>query len=234
MKILIKFPTRERPEQCVKVFHKLWTTASNGDDIFYLITVDNDDPTKDELKKKFDNYYGMKGLSHFPILYGGTSNNKIHACNRDIDGFTKRMEKESLSWDIIILMSDDMIPQIEGWDEIIRQAMTKYYPDTDGCLWFNDGYQDRICTLCIIGRKYYDRFGYIYHPDYNSLFCDNEFTEVAKGLDKMAYFTTVIFKHEHFANNPRTVRDKLYDRNEAYFNLDKDIYEQRKAKGFPK
>ncbi|PCJ57935.1 MAG: hypothetical protein COA65_08730 [Rhodospirillaceae bacterium] len=165
------------------------------------------------------------GCVNGTTIIGGTSNNKIHACNRDIE--------KGKDWDIIVLISDDMIPQIDGWDEIIRQAMTKYYPDTDGTLWFNDGYQDRICTLCIIGRKYFDRFGFIYHPDYNSLFCDNEFTEVAKGLDKMTYFTACIFRHEHFANNPQIKRDKLYDRNEAFFNIDKATYERRKAEGFP-
>ena len=220
LKILVKFPTRERPEQFLKVLNLLNEKATDRDNITYLISFDKDDPTMtSEITTKAQN-----AIEHL-ALFTGTSNNKIHACNRDIVWLRK--------WDIVVLMSDDMIPQIEGWDEIIRQAMTKYYPDTDGCLWFNDGYQDRICTLCIIGRTYYDRFGFIYHPDYNSLFCDNEFTEVAKGLDKMTYFTTVLFKHEHFANNAKTVRDKLYDRNEAYFNLDKDIYEKRKAQGFP-
>ena len=219
LKILVKFPTRERPDQFLKVLNLLNEKATEKD-IDYLISWDIDDHTMNGtvIAKAVD----IVDVFSCP----GESNNKVHACNRDME-----IVKD---WDIVVLISDDMIPQIDGWDEVIRQAMKKYHPDTDGCLWFNDGYQNRICTLCIIGRKYYDRFGYIYHPDYSSLFCDNEFTEVAQGLDKMTYFTTVLFKHEHFINNPRTKRDALYDRNEAYFNIDKAIYEQRKAKGFPK
>lgn len=213
----------------MNVLELLFNKSTNKDEVYYLITVDDDDPTKDELIKRINQrYHMMKGVPRCPLIGTGISNNKIHACNRGMKVYTK-----ALSWDIVVLMSDDMIPQIDGWDEIIRQAMAKYYPATDGCLWFNDGYQDRICTLCIIGRTYYDRFGYIYHPDYNSLFCDNEFTVVAKAMDRMTYFTTVIFKHEHFANNPQTKRDNLYDRNEAYFNMDKEIYERRKVQGFP-
>lgn len=221
LKILVKFPTRERPDQFLKVLNLLNEKATDRDNIKYLISIDADDSTM----RTMDSTAHLISSNENMFVYSGVSNSKIHACNRD-------MEKVK-EWDIVVLMSDDMIPQINGWDELIRQAMFKYYPATDGCLWFNDGYQDRICTLCIIGRVYYDRFGYIYHPDYNSLFCDNEFTVVAKAMDRMTYFSTVIFKHSHFANDPAVKRDALYDRNEAYFNIDKEIYEQRKAQGFP-
>ena len=67
-----------------------------------------------------------------------------------------------------------MIPEIKGFDSIIRNEMQKLFPDTDGILWFFDGWRKDLNTLCILGRKYYDRFGYIYHPDYNSFWSDAE------------------------------------------------------------
>lgn len=219
MKILVKFPTRGRYHKFIQVLRMLHEKASDKDSIQYIISIDNDDATMPYEPEIIDTL----GISQIAIKRG-VSNNKIHACNRDMD--------LALPFDIAILMSDDMIPQVDGWDDIIREAMTRYYPDTDGALWFNDGYQDRICTLNIMGKKYYDRFGYLYHESYHSLFCDNEFTEVAQGLDKMTYFTTVLFKHEHYANNSMVTRDKLYDRNEALFNIDKQTYERRKAQGF--
>ncbi len=220
MKILCKFPTRSRPQQLLKVLNLLHEKATDKENVFYLITFDNDDTTMTHQLK-----CDVLDMTGRQAMIGGTSNNKIHACNRD-------MPVDDFEWDIVVLMSDDMIPQLDGWDDIIRSAMTKYYPDTDGCLWFNDGYQPRICTLVIMGKVYYDRTGYLYHPDYHSLFADNEQTEVAQGLDKMTYFTTVLFKHEHYANNSMVTRDKLYDRNEALFNIDKQTYERRKAQGF--
>jgi hypothetical protein len=40
--------------------------------------------------------------------------------------------------------------------------MTKLYPDTDGVLWFNEGYLGmQNNTLSIMGKKYYDRFRFI-------------------------------------------------------------------------
>ncbi len=217
LRLLIKFPTRSRPEQFLKVLNLLNEKAADRDNISYLITIDSDDGTMTTVTRP---HLGSK-----VEFIQGKSDSKIHACNRDMD--------KAKDWDIVVLMSDDMIPQVDGWDDIIRSAMTKYYPDTDGCLWFNDGYQPRICTLVIMGKVYYDRTGFLYHPDYHSLFADNEQTEVAQGLDKMTYFTTVLFKHEHYANNSMVTRDKLYDRNEALFNIDKQTYERRKAQGFP-
>jgi hypothetical protein len=89
-----------------------------------------------------------------------------------------------------------MIPEFSGYDSALRDNMEHYFPDTDGVLWFNDGFQKHnLNTLCILGRKYYQRFGYIYHPAYKSLWCDNEFTVVASLLKKQLYFDKVIIRH---------------------------------------
>lgn len=218
LKLLIKFPTRSRKHQFLKVLSLLNDKATDRNNINYLITVDSDDPSMQRIENDIN-------VNNVTVSYG-TSDSKIHACNRDME--------QIKGWDIVVLMSDDMIPQVDGWDEIIREDMVNNISNIDGVFWYPDGYQNRICTLCIIGKKYYDRFGYIYHPDYHSLFCDNEFTEVAIGLDKMFVSEQTLFKHEHFANNPQVKRDALYNRNEALFNLDKVTYERRKAQGFPK
>jgi len=71
------------------------------------------------------------------------------------------------AWDIVVVVSDDQIPQGNGWDKIISDDMCENFPDTNGNLWYSDGYQPRINTQCIIGRKLYDYYGYIYHPRIN-------------------------------------------------------------------
>ena len=91
-----------------------------------------------------------------------------------------------------------MIPVVKGYDTIIKNNMSKLYPDTDGVLWFNDGYQgNKLNTLCILGKKYYDRFGYIYNPEYISVWSDNEFMDVGNILGKQTYFDEVIIQHQH-------------------------------------
>lgn len=219
MRLLIKFPTRERPKQFLKVLKLLNEKASDRNNINYLITIDSDDGTMtQEVQDEAMNINNVEIVS-------GKSNSKIHACNRD-------MEKNR-GWDIVVLMSDDMVVQVDGWDEVIRQDMAQYVIDMDGVLWYADGYQNRICTLNIMTKKYYDRFNYLYHPSYHSLFCDNQFTEVAIELNKMFVSGQILFKHEHFSNNPTVKRDRLYDRNEALYSLDKNTYEHNKSLGFP-
>ena len=185
MNILIKFPTRGRPDQFFNTLNKYISLAQNIDKIQFLITVDSNDIS-------MNNEDVLKKLESMNVEYKiGNSFNKVHAVNRDVNEYHKH-------WDILLLASDDMVPEAQGYDEIIRQGMLENYPDTDGVLWFNDGYQkSSLNTLCILGRKYYYRFGYIYHPSYKSLWCDNEFMQISKILNKYAYFDQVIIRHQH-------------------------------------
>jgi hypothetical protein len=66
--------------------------------------------------------------------------------------------------------------------------------------WFllvHDGIQDKIATLLIESRMYYSRFGYLYYPEYISMFADPDATEVAHRLGKLIDATHVTFKHDH-------------------------------------
>jgi len=183
MKILIKFPTRGRQEKFFKVLDMYYSFANNLDLIEFQISIDSDDHSmnNDEVIHKFSTYKNLK----YSI---GESVNKIHAVNRDI---------VVGDWDIILLASDDMIPKIKGYDDIIRTKMKDIYPDTDGILWFHDGNRKDLNTLCILGREYYKRFNYIYHPDYKSLRADNELMVGGNILKKQTFIDQVIIHHEH-------------------------------------
>jgi hypothetical protein len=110
--------------------------------------------------------------------------------------------------------------------------MCSTYPDFDGVLWFNDGTQgNRLNTLCILGRQYYDRFGYIYNPVYKSLWCDAEFTRVGNILKKQAYFEQCIIKHEHHSLTGEGF-DITYQQNEIYESVDRQTYLERQNSNF--
>lgn len=213
MNILVKFPTRERRSQFTKVHSTMIQLSKHPEQIQYVVSVDEDDPFMTKLED-----FDTTKFIHGPRV------SKIEACNRDLP---------EEGWDIVVLASDDMIPREEGWDQIIRDKMQLYFPDLDGCLWFFDGRQERICTMCIMGVQYYDRFGYLYHPDYRSLYCDNEFTEVARAAGKIKFFRQILFEHFHPAHHPHGKWDPLYRLNEAYDKIDKETYELRKSAGFP-
>ena len=79
--------------------------------------------------------------------------------------------------------------------------------------------------------KYFRRFGYIYHPDYKALWCDNEFTEVADAFGKQTYFDDIIIRHEHPIWGYGQ-QDELNNRDNRLYQDDKQTYLRRKSAGF--
>jgi len=217
MKLLIKFPTRNRPN---KFFKALDTYVNYLDDptTQIIVSCDNNDPTMTEayVKEVVEQYNNVK------MCYGD-SKTKIEAVNADL---------KDVEFDILLLASDDMIPKVKGYDTIIKNKMKEHYPDTDGVLWFNDGHKgNELNTLCILGKKYYDRFGYIYHPDYVSVWCDNEFMDVSKLLGKQTYFDEVIIEHQH-PDWGYGQQDVIHSINQRYEAQDKQLYTTRKLNNF--
>jgi hypothetical protein len=214
--LLIKFPTRARPDKFTETLGKYQRMLSGKWAVRFLITVDHDDPTMNSGRM-------LARLRSDPRVEVrvGNARSKIEAVNAHLEGQDFR---------VLLLASDDMIPQVQGYDDVILSEMSAHFSDTDGALWFEDGRKSAICTLSILGRKLFDRFGYIYHPDYVSLWCDNEFTEVVTAMGKMARLPQVIISHE-WTNYTGT--DKLHRRNESFFRRDQQTYERRKAAGFP-
>lgn len=222
MKILVKLPSRGRPKQFRDIVVAMnQAHESRGHDIHWLFTLDDDDPAREEAK-------GLTravpcGTSSYPP---GNSTSKIHAINRDIN-------ECEYPWDILVVASDDMWPVTKGWDTIIREAMQRHFPDTDGMLWFPDGFQKRITTMPIMGRKFYRRFGYVYHPSYRSFWCDNEQTAVAQAHGKLLFIDHQLFEHRHPGNKGTAKRDDTYRRADAHEQTDKLNFQRRRMAGFP-
>jgi hypothetical protein len=178
--------------------------------------LDDDDATmnNEEVKKRIAGYRNV-------YIKWGTSTSKIHAINRDLDTVP--------DWAILVNASDDMRFRTFGFDDIIRKHMPE---NLDGFLHAYDDYaKDRVCTVSIIGKRYYQRDGYVYHGDYYSMFCDDEATEVAKRRGCYIHVPDVSIEHLHYTNNRKAVKDELYWRNDTY-NKDQEIFELRKARGF--
>jgi len=219
MKLLIKFPTRNRKNKFFKVLKQYQNLCEDFDNTFFLITLDNDDETMNP--SEVGNIFGT--FKNVKVVYGN-SNSKIHAINRDIELVDE--------WDIVLLASDDMTPKVKGYDNIIRNRMKEYYPDTDGILWFNDGHQgNKLNTLSILGKKYYDRFGYIYQPEYKSVWSDNEFMMVGNLLGRQTYLDEVIIEHEHpdWGYGNRDIIHQINSQNESH---DRNLFVSRKNNNF--
>lgn len=224
MRILVKYPTRSRPTQFIRTLHGWLEGQQKGCDIHWLFSFDLDDETATvSLGDKAASLCDQAGSK--ATYVHAESQNKIHAINRDIGVITE-------PWDILMVVSDDMWCRRKGWDVLVEKEMEKAFSDTDGFIWMFDGAQKQICTLPIMGRKLYDRFGYVYNPQYESFFCDNEQTEVVERMGKCAKIPYAIATHEHPAWCAGMKQDELYRRNNSAWHKDQALYNARKASGF--
>lgn len=232
MNLLVQFPTLKRPQKFLSCLSKYLLNSSELHKIKYNINCDVDDEwtnsffVKNEIAESFFRF-GRTDSSY--QLNFDKNTNKISSINDHIQGN---------DFDIVICASDDMIPQVKGWDNFIVEAMTEHFPDLDGCVHFNDGHTDgKLITFSILGKKLYDYFGYIYHPDYKSLYCDDEFTQEVRRLGKEKYIDKVIISHEHYSIQG-TANDGDVDyaakKTLHYSGRDQFIFEKRKEFGFPK
>lgn len=226
-RILVVFPTRSRPSKFWYALNALMHYAADKFQIIYRVVIDDNDKSMNT-PAVLDRLRTVDGLS-FTL---GESKSKIHAINRS-------MVDMHMNWDILVLLSDDMICQVAGWDNMLRAEMNSNFPDSDGVLfhWDGDGRTKihangtGLNTMCILGRKYYERFQTIYNPEYISLWCDNEFTEVADILGKQYRSQLVLFRHDHFSNNG-TKPDDLMKKTQSFYSQDEQTYNRRKKKNF--
>ncbi len=232
MNILVQFPTYGRPNRFLDVLDKYVSMSSTENDFFFNINCDSADltMTNSVIQRRISDIMEQRLNVLYSINYDHHTE-KISAINNNIDDV-------EFDWDIVIVASDDMIPRTEEWDLEITDAMQEYYPNLDGCVHFNDGSTNgNLITFSILGRKLYETFGYIYHPDYKSLYCDDEFTQVVRGMGKETYIDKVIVSHEHYSiegSQNHGIRDIATIKTLAYSGRDQQVFAVRKKLGWPK
>lgn len=224
MRILLKCPTRSRPEKVKATLRDYVYLAHERDKIGVALSCDDDDTSMTRPTVQTELHSLLNPLAWHRIFFG-PNKTKIEACNAN-------MNEIDWQWDIVVLVSDDMVTRIEGWDVVIRMYMQAYFPDTNGILWFNDGFQgDKLNTLCVFGRKFYESQGYLYHPAYKSLFCDTELTDRCRAelASICKYIPYTLIRHEHPGAGYKENMDPLYAKNQVYWNEDMHTYIRRKT-----
>lgn len=215
--ILLKLPTRSRPDKAVGIIKQYISTASGQNKITYLVSLDIDDPTCNEATIKRFTELGC-------VVRTGLSTGKVSAINRDINEWLS----EGNTFDILVATADDMVPA-QGWDAVISEAMLIAFPTLDGGMRFNDGLHNKLMTLPVIGYAHYLKLGYVYHPDYTSLWCDNEMEQNLVQLGKLVHDSRIPIKHVHFTAVGGDKADELAIKNETYYWEDKKVFDRRRA-----
>lgn len=216
MRILLKFPSRQRPDKFFQIVDMVYEFMEHDDwEILATFDVDDKSVTNSLFKERLLEYDRVRAL-------WGTSTGKVSAINRDLCFAGE--------FDILCLLSDDMHPMKGFGPEIIKA----YADGFSGLAHFPDGVvNDRLCTFSVMDKKYFDLFHWIYNPIYKSVYCDNEQHELAILLGRYKYIPIQIVRHLHPCYGMAQT-DDLYKRNEdpILYGIDGYTYREQKAKQF--
>jgi len=221
MKLIVKIATRSRPEKFKKILEKYIEYMSGENQVRFVVTCDSDDETmnNEEMKKWFDEIKQSVDL----VYHYGNSKTKVEACNANL---------EEEDGDVLLLISDDMVLTRKGYDAIIARGFSEVFPNYDGAIKFNDGLRnDALMTLPCIGWNLYKAIGHCYHPDYTSLYCDNEQTRLCAMLGKLVVSDICIAVHAWIPGNHDDA-DDLHKRNESFYEKDAAVFERRMKDNF--
>jgi hypothetical protein len=220
-KIVYVFPSRERPEKFFKALDNL-RDMSESKDYQIWAKLDLDDPTmvRREIIVKIKTEYPEVTVKW------GLSQGKIHAVNRDCEDLPE--------CDIIIIMSDDIIFDVRGFDSEIIEAFQKHFPNYDGTVHFPDDHgAEKTIIVSMLGINLYKKLGYLYNPIYTSVYADDDFTEMTKLMSKYVFINRRLFTHAHPVWN-NSEWDELYKKNDCYdlHKIDGEIFKNRQDKNF--
>lgn len=212
MTILLAYASRSRPDMFYKTVEAWSYLASGQHEIVWACEFDNDDLSMKNLA--VETFCQERGIRY----EFGASNTKIEAINAT-------MRSAPAEWDVLICVSDDMQPVVDQWDNLV--AVEFHERDgfhLDRAIWFPDGNQLRLCTLSIMGRPVYDRLGWIYHPEFKSVYCDDHFHNLMTRWNKLKFVDLQVFKHLHKVEN----NDALMHRNEhsSLYQHDQQLYQR--------
>lgn len=212
MRFSLLHPSRSRPNKSFDTTQS-WLNSAVGKDFELIVSIDENDPCKDQYINIYSNFnqYRVKVIV-----------NKNTSAVEAINNAAKVSEGE-----IMIVVSDDT-GVLRGWDKIINDCLGTH---TDFVLKVYDGIQDWIVTMPILDRVYYNRFGYVYYPEYRHQFCDTEFTHVADILNRIIFRNDILIPHLHYSAT-KEKRDSLQIRNDNTWNDGKSLYIRRLKTNF--
>jgi hypothetical protein len=178
MKFSLVHPSRGRIQRAEDAIVEWRGRASGAHAVEYLLSVDDDDPS-------LDSYRELAARQAVGLVVG-SNRRMVDAMNRGAACATG---------DVIVGISDDFgCP--DRWDAAIAEVVGDR---RDCAVLVHDGIDARILTLPVLGRAFYDRLGFVYHPSYVSMFADDDLTAIARRDGVLLDATHLRFPHRHYA-----------------------------------
>lgn len=182
-KISILLPTRERPEQLMRLYNSAIEKADKPELVEMIVYVDDDDPSyNDLLDSPPKNTVFIRGPRK-------TISQCWNDCWREASG--------TIYWHA----GDDVIIRTQGWDTVVRDTF-KEYPDRIAFLYGDDGNiesnNNKFGTHGFIHKNWTDVVGYFVPPYYESDYNDTHLNELAEGVKRHRHID-ILTEHMHYS-----------------------------------
>jgi len=228
MKFSLLHPSRSRADRSFETTSK-WLRKSGGSNIQLIISLDEDDAQLDTYKSIYSIVFEDQNFNHakFPnMLYPDKLQIQINPNRSAVDAINAAAKVAT--GDIMIVLSDDTDCP-DNWAELIEAEVRG---KKDFVLRVGDGIQSWLVTMPCFDRAYYNRFGYVYYPDYRHMFSDTDFTHVAFGLDRVIK-SNLLFPHLHYSVKKLGIKpDEINHRADRTTTEGRDTYLERFKRGF--
>lgn len=169
-------PSRGRVTQAAAAIDEWRRAASGTYDCEHLLSIDTDDPVRDE-------YEALARNSGAQLL--------IHDNRSVVDAVNHAAVRAT--GDVLMVIADDCgCPP--RWDEAVAAAIGARH---NVAVLVHDGVDGRIMTLPIVDRAFFESCGYIYFPEYISMYCDDDLTELASQTNRLIDARHLRFPHRH-------------------------------------
>ena len=178
--ISILCPTRNRPDEIIRLVNSILVTADNPDEIELALYIDEDDASYDHLLQQD---LGVKIVhTQGPKIVISDMWNK---CCDIAQG------------PIYHHGSDDFVYRSLGWDTTVKEAFDKV-EDKILFLYGRDGHQDEnLGTLGFLHENWVQAVGYAIPPYFMVDWCDNWINDVAVSLGRRVYDPSIYTEHLH-------------------------------------
>jgi hypothetical protein len=179
--------TRWRPEQALNQ-RDLWLQRADAPEtVEHLFAFDDDD---DESRLH---------LSSYPSVVVSPGGSCVAAWNA---------AAAASHGGLLIQLSDDWLPP-PRWDRSVRERLGD--PNLPRVLAVSDGHRrDALLCIAILTRRRYLDQGWMFCPDYSSVWSDNEFTWRAHRDGVIVEARDLIFEHRHPTFHPNVPVDRTY------------------------
>lgn len=203
---------------------KLWNERAKTKDVEWVIAVDDGDADSAAAAASCARFVEGKECRSVEVVVNTGPKTCVAGWNLAASKTTGK---------VILCVADDFLPPA-NWDTLLLSLEPKDWVEQEKVVHVNDGYVFNILVLAILTRQRYERFGYVFYPKYQSLFCDTEFGEVAYRDGVIIEAMHLMFEHLHPDCNKRP-RDQI-DLNHASverWNTGEMLFKFRQKMNFP-